>query len=384
MIVPRFFQAPNDSFFLFGPRGTGKSTWLREQYPAAAWVDLLARETYRLYSARPERLRDVIAAAAPGCRIVVDEVQRVPQLLDVVHESLTKDRSRRFVLTGSSARKLRQTGVNLLGGRALNTTMHGFMAAELKADFDLDQALLQGLLPVVVSAPAPEQTLRDYVGLYVEQEVKSEAMVRNVGSFTRFLEAMAFSHACQLNLSAVSRECQVPRATVEGFLEILEDLLLGFRVPVFTRRARRLLVQHPKFYYFDAGVYRSLRPTGPLDAATALSGAVLEGLVAQHLRAWIAYRRANEELHYWRTKSGVEVDFIIYGTNTFCAVEVKNSRNAHRRDVSGLKAFLTDYPEASACLLYRGQERLRMNDILCLPVHEFLKQLTPSAPIPSE
>jgi len=379
-VVPRYFSIPDDSFFLFGPRGTGKSTWLREHFSQALWVDLLDREIYQRYSARPSRLRELVGGDVEGRPVVLDEIQKVPELLDVVHQLMTDDRHRRFILTGSSSRKLKRAGVDLLAGRAVNTTMHPFMAAELGDGFDLELALRHGLLPVVVTAPEPRQTLGAYVGLYLEEEVKTEAMVRNVGGFSRFLEAMTFSHGAMLNSSAVARECQVARATVEGYQSVLEDLLLGFRLPVFARRAKRHLVQHPKFYYFDTGVFHSLRPRGPLDSPAEISGAALEGLVAQHLGAWIAYGDRQHTLHYWRTRSGTEVDFVIYGPAYFLAIEVKNGRNVHRRDVRGLRTFREDYPEADVCLLYRGTERLKVNDVLCLPCEAFLRGLVPGQP----
>jgi predicted AAA+ superfamily ATPase len=231
---------------------------------------------------------------------------------------------------------------------------------------------------VVRATPDPAKTLGAYVGLYLEQEVKAEAVVRDVGGFARFLEAISFSQASVLNITDVARDCQVNRNTVQSYVEVLEDLLLGFRVPVFSRRAKRHLVSHPKFFFFDAGVFRSVRPSGPLDTAAEMAGPALEGLVAQHLRAWIAYGGLiRTGIYYWRTKSGTEVDFVVYGTDTFFALEVKNARNVHRHDVKPLLAFKQDYPQARVALLYRGAERLRLDGVLCLPCAEFLRQLVP-------
>jgi len=168
---------------------------------------------------------------------------------------------------------------------------------------------------------------------------------------------------------------------VEGYLEILEDLLLSFRVPVFTRRAKRHLVAHDKFFYFDAGVYRSIRPKGPLDSTEEIEGMALEGLIAQHLRAWASYRSVQAQLYYWRTKSGSEVDFVMYGPDVFVAIEVKRSGHVHSTDFRALKAFQEDYPEATVCLLYMGQEEIKINDVLCLPCDSFLKRLHPKNPI---
>ena len=366
---------PEGSFFLLGPRGTGKTTWLRERLPDAHFVNLLQPDRYRELTTRPERLRELVLATNAR-DIVVDEVQRVPELLHVVHDLIEEGHGHRFVLTGSSARKLRRGGVDLLAGRAVIREMHPFLASELP-DFDLQMSLTRGLLPLVVASPNPDEVLGAYATLYMEQEVQAEGLVRNVGNFTRFLEAVSFSHGSVLNLAGVARDSQVKRRTVATHMEILEDLLLAFRVPVFTRRAKRATAAHPKFFFFDAGVYRSLRPRGPLDRPHEIEGAALEGLVAQHLRAWIACSPDDMQLFYWRTRSGVEVDFVVYGVGGLWAVEVKNSAAVRSGDLRGLRSFRQDYPEARALLLYRGPERLLIEDILCVPVEEFLKQVRP-------
>ncbi|MBI4057370.1 MAG: ATP-binding protein [Elusimicrobia bacterium] len=382
-MIRRFFKAPQDSFFLFGPRGTGKSTWLKENFPKALFVDLLDPDSYRTYLNNPERLRQLVVGHPGAVQVVVDEVQKVPALLDMVH-LLIEEKSRRplqFILTGSSSRKLKRAGVDLLAGRALLKTLHPFMASELGSRFNLEKSLQMGLLPLVLAATDPEQTLKSYAAIYLKEEVQEEGLVRNVGNFSRFLDALSFSHASLLSISEVARECEVGRKTVEGFVEILEDLLLGFRLNVFTKRAKRHLVQHPKFYYMDVGVFRALRRKGPLDVPEEIGGSSLEGLVAQHLRAWIAYGRKDRELYFWRTKSGVEVDFIVYGQDTFLAIEVKASRRVSARDVRPLKAFLEDYPQARACLLYGGRERLSIDGILCLPCVDFLLRLSPDVAV---
>ena len=377
--VFRFFRGSKQNFFLFGPRGTGKSTWLKQHYPDAVIIDLLAPEVFRKYSARPERLRE-ISSAAQGKIIIIDEVQKIPELLDVVHQLIEEDNGFQFILTGSSARKLKRTGVDLLAGRALVKTMHPFMAAELGESFSLAESLQCGLVPLINSSPDPQATLASYVAIYLREEVQMEGIVRNIGAFNRFLEAVSFSHGSTINVSEVARECQVKRKTVDNYLAVLDDLLLSFRVPVFSRRAKRHLITHPKFYYFDSGVFRSLRPAGPLDSPQEIDGGALEGLIAQHLRAWIAYSDKPCNLYYWRTKSGVEVDFILYGQNTFLALEVKNASRIKNKMLKGLITFQTDYPEAQALLLYRGNERLLINNILCLPCEQFLKNLVPGQP----
>ena len=375
-LVSRFFQIPDQSCFLLGPRGTGKSTWLRDQLPDALYLDLLDPALHRSLGARPERLRDLLAGSPATDTVVIDEIQRVPELLTVIHAVLEEPSPPRFVLTGSSARKLRRGGVDLLGGRAVHRTMHPFLAAELP-EFDLDRSLRIGMLPLVMGAPDPSDVLDAYASLYLDQEVRAEGLTRNVSGFTRFLESVSFSHGAQLNVAAVARECQVERKVVAGYVGILEDLLLAFRLPVFRKRAKRATVAHEKIYLFDAGVFRSLRPKGPLDRPEEMDGQALEGLVAQHLRAWAAYSRNDAELFFWRTRAGAEVDFVVYGESGLQAFEVKNARRVHSADLRALRSFRADYPEAETAVLYRGSERLRIDDIWCLPVADFLRQTTP-------
>ena len=374
--VPRFLTAGRDHFFLLGPRGTGKTLWCAHEYPDALRIDLLDPATLRQLSALPERLADLVAGTTKG-QIVIDGIQKLPELLEVVHLLIERKTGRQFILTGSSARKLRRHGVNLLGGRAAEKHLHPYMAAELGDRFRLDIALRHGMLPVVWAADDPGAILDAYNGLYIREEVQMEGFVRNVGSFTRFLEAMSFAHASVLNLAAVSRDCQVSRKTAEGYLEILEDLLLGFRVEVFSKRAKRAVAAHPKFYFFDVGVFRANRPAGPLDSRAELDSGALEGLVAQHLRAWCDYSGGRHTLHYWQTRSRVEVDFVVYGESGIYAVEVKASRHVRPEDLTALGSFGEDYPQSHRYLLYRGKDRLKRDNVLCLPCEEFLTNLRP-------
>lgn len=375
--VTRFFKPPKRSFFLFGPRGTGKSSWTRDHFPQALRIDLLDPAAYRVYASRPETLREFVEGQAGSRSIVIDEVQKVPDLLSVVHALIEEKKGLQFILTGSSARKLKRTGVDLLAGRSLLMTLHPFMAAELGERFSLKQALQQGLLPLVWDSQDAIDILKTYQGLYLREEVQMEGLVRNIGDFGRFLEAISFSHGAILNISNVARECQVGQKTASGYVEILQDLLLAFLIPVFTKRAKRETAAHPKFYYFDAGVFRSLRPRGPLDRTEEIEGAALEGLVIQHLRAWNAYRGEKNTLSYWRTRSGAEVDAIVYGEDGLWAIEVKNSSKVRPEDLRALHSFKEDYPESTTLLLYRGREKIKRNGILCLPCEEFLKQLHP-------
>lgn len=343
---------------------------------------MLEPDVLQTFLARPERLKERLAAEPTRKDIVIDEIQRAPELLNVVHSTIETNKDLRFILTGSSARALRRAGVNLLGGRAVHRTLHPFLASELGSEFRLGSALEHGLIPLIVDSADPRSTLASYVELYIRQEVRAEGMVRNLPDFARFLEAISFSHSGVLNITSVARECAADRKTVEGFITILEDLLLAFRVPVFTKRAKRETSSHPKFYLVDPGLFRQLRPRGPLDVRTEEEGPALEGLVVQHLRAWNAYRAGRNELHFWRTRSGVEVDLVMYGEDGLYAIEVKNSTQVHDTDLRSLRTFQSDYPEARCVMLYRGTERLMKRDVLCVPCEQFLRELDPDrAPI---
>jgi len=375
--IGRFLKKSDGSFFLFGPRGTGKSLWTQHCFKNAIRIDFLQPDVIRAYSGYPERLRELVEGNRQTKTFVLDEVQKLPEILDVVHALIEKYKDIQFILSGSSARKIKRTGVNLLAGRAVVCNLFPFMAAELGSLFSFDKALRYGLLPLVWAAENSLDVLNAYLGLYLKEEVQMEALVRNIGNFSRFLEAISFSYGSVLNVSNVARECEIGRKTVEGYVDILEDLLLSFRIPVFKKKAKRALVEHPKFYFFDTGVFKSIRPKGPLDRGEEIEGLALEGLVAQHLRAWIAYRRKNNALYYWRTRSGVEVDFVVYGEDGLWALEVKNVSKIHSGNLRALKSFKEDYPQSSIIFLYKGKERLKKEGILCVPCEDFLLQLHP-------
>lgn len=379
--ISRFFKEPEESFFLFGPRGTGKSTLLKKRFSNAYWIDLLLPEVQRSYEAFPERLYQVVKALPVGATVIIDEIQKIPTLLTVVHKLIEEHKRWRFILTGSSARKLKREGVDLLAGRAIMKTLHPFMATELKEAFSLEEALEYGMIPIRFNRKDPKAVLNTYIHLYLQEEVRQEGFVRNYEDFARFLETMTFSHGAILNLQNISQECSVKRKTVENYISILEDLLLGFRLQIFTKRAKRELSAHPKFYFFDTGVFKILRPKSVLDIPEEINGSTLEGLVAQHLLAWKDYTDEKHQIFLWRTRSGVEVDFIVYGPWGIWAIEVKNGTKISKKDLKGLKAFMEDYPTTKSIILYRGKEPLKIDGILCLSCEDFLKSLYPNHPI---
>lgn len=389
--ITRFFYShinSKESFFLFGPRGTGKSTLVRKVFSNSIWIDFLDPETERTYRIAPNTLHNVLKAnfsiSNHSNVVVIDEVQKVPEILSIVHSLIEKKKGWKFILIGSSARKLKRSSADLLAGRALNYNMHTFMAAELQEDFDLERSLKYGMLPLISSAKddkAKSEKIHAYISLYLKEEIQMEGLVRNIDNFARFLEAISFSHSSILNLSNISRECGVKRKTVENYITILEDLLLAYKISVFSKRAKRELINNHKFYLFDAGIYNFLRPKGSLDKPEEISGAGLEGLVFQHLKTWNDYSDNKCQIYFWRTRSGVEVDFIVYGEDTFISLEVKNSKKIHSQDVKPLKYFLKDYPTAQALLLYRGDNKIMHDDILCMPVDKFLLNLVPNKAI---
>jgi predicted AAA+ superfamily ATPase len=361
------------SYFLFGPRGVGKTAWVRARHADEPYFDLLDHGLYATLLAAPERLGEMIPAAHRGW-VVVDEVQRVPELLNEVHR-LIESRRLRFVLTGSSARKLRGRGVNLLAGRALTLSMHPLTAAEVGREFSLETALRRGMLPAAWTHDDPAAYLRSYAATYLREEVQQEGIARNVAAFARFLEAASLSQASVLNVATVARDCGVAAKVAHDWFGILEDLLVAVRVPVFARRAKRRMTAHPKFFLFDAGVYQAIRPRGPLDPPEQILGAALETLLLQHLRAVNDARGLGWGIHTWRTQAGDEVDFVLYGERGLRAFEVQRSSHVRREDLRALRLFLADYPTARACLAHPGTRRWHESGIEVVPLAELLREL---------
>lgn len=375
----RLFHLPldsKDSFFIFGPRGTGKTSWLKHNLPQGEYIylDLLDSFIFRTLQARPEKLNEYIPPDFNGW-IVIDEVQKIPSLLDEVHR-LIENKRYRFILTGSSARKLKRAGVNLLAGRAIRYTMHPLVIQELDASFQLEKALQFGLLPAVYTYDDPAGYLATYIDAYLREEVMQEGLTRNISAFSRFLEVASFSQGQIINATAIAREVGVDRQVIQNYFSILHDLLLSHTLPAFTKRAKRKLIATEKFYFFDAGVYQQLRPKGLLDIASEVAGAGLETLFYQSVIALIAYGRLDYQPYYWRTISGVEVDFVLYGSTTLLAFEIKHSQVIHSSMLTGLKHFQQDYPMATCYLLYLGAQTLYLADnIIAMPFTEGLKKL---------
>ena len=365
-----------DTFFLWGPRQTGKTTLLRQRYPDARWVDLLKADEFRRYMANPERLREEIEAAGTplGGQVVIDEIQKAPALLDEVHW-LIENRGVRFALCGSSARKVRRGAANLLGGRALRFELRGLTAAEIGDGFDLTRVLNHGYLPRMVEATAPARRLDAYVANYLREEVAAEGLVRNLPAFSGFLNAAALCDGELINFSNVAADCGVSSHTARAYFEILEDTLLGRWLPALRKRAKRRVVHAPKFYFADVGIVNRLARRGVLTPGSELYGKAFENWVFHELSAYIAYREVAVELSYWRLAGGTEVDFVV--GDGLVAVEAKAGARIANRHLKGLRSFAQDHPEVARRVLVCLEPRPRRTEdgIDVLPAEDFAARL---------
>lgn len=366
-----------ETFFLWGPRQTGKTTLLREAYPDAFRIDLLQADEFRRYVERPELLREELAArphAGSGrTQVVIDEIQKVPALLDEVH-GLHESRAARFALCGSSARKVRRGAANLLGGRAIRYELFGLSAAELGADFDLVRLLNHGYLPPHYDADRVERRLASYVGDYLKEEVAAEGLVRNLPVFSSFLGVAALADGELVNVANIARECGVSAPTVKGHFGILEDTLLGRWLPGYTRRPKRRVIAAPKFYFSDVGVVNHLARRGRLIPGGELFGKAFENWVFHELRAANAYGEHFHELSYWRLASGIEVDFVVGAMQL--AIEAKAAARVTDDHLRGLRHLRTDQPSVRRVMVCLEPRRRRTDDgIDILPARAFVEDL---------
>jgi len=373
-MYPRIFSRPKDdrkSYFIFGPRGTGKSTWISNELRPDVSIDLLDSTNYMMLLGNPKRLGEFVAVDEPQC-IVIDEVQKIPELLDEVHRLIEKNRWK-FVLTGSSARKLKKHHANLLAGRALTKVFHPLSIRELGKDFILRDSIKWGHLPAVFAEKDKDAYLKSYVATYLKEEVQSEGIVRNMQSFARFLEISSFSQASILNVSRVAKDAGKDPKVAEEYFQILEDLLIARRLPVFSHRARRKTVKRNKFYFFDAGVFNAIRPQGPLDERSQINGAALETLVYQELRAQNDGFGWGFDIFFWHTVDHHEVDFVLYGKQGLTGIEVTLSNRYSPEDLKSLRQFKAEFPKARTFFLYTGDRRMKFEDTIIMPVEEFLR-----------
>ena len=375
-MLPRILKAPEQSFFLMGPRGSGKSTWLRATFPDAHVIDLLAEDTYQRLLASPGLFADELRALTSVRWVIVDEVQRLPGLLNEVHRFIEEKRLR-FVLCGSSARKLKRADVNLLAGRALRRSMHPFVPEELGAHFDLHETLRFGLLPIVWDSIEKSETLAAYAQLYLKEEIQAEALVRNLPGFARFLPLAALFHGQTVNVTNIAREAGVARTTVAGYLDILEETLLCFRLPAYEAKLRVRERKLPKWYWCDPGIVRAMkRATGGV--APEERGALFEGMVAQLLRAYKDYRGLCDDMYYWAPsgRSETEVDFLLVQGAELVAVEVKSGNTFAEGWCKGLRAIAQLEGLRRRIIVYPRGPVLRTKDgIEVIPFQHFADQL---------
>ena len=370
-IIARYLDArellKQRSCFLFGPRQTGKSTLVRHQLADVRTYNLLDPTLFIRLSRNPALIREALAPQTEI--IVIDEIQKMPALLNEV-QLMIEEHGVRFFLTGSSARTLRRKGVNLLGGRARSRVLHPFVSAELGDHFRLERALEFGLLPSVYFSDAPAEDLAAYSGDYLKQEVAAEALVRNIGAFSRFLEVAALSHGRMINFSQIASDAQVPASTVREYYGILEDTFIAHEVPAYTETRKRKAVSTSKYYLFDIGLARHLQGRRGLPLGTAEYGEAFESFVLQEIKGFCDYHLLDPP-RYWRSKSQFEVDFVVGEL----AVEVKAKKAVSHRDLRGLRALREENRLSHYVLVSLEPMARRVDGIDILPWREFLTRL---------
>lgn len=357
--------------FLWGPRKTGKTTLLRQQFPNAKFYDLLQSDLRTELLIRPSRLRaEVLAQKFP--LVIVDEIQKVPDLLDEIHWCLENTKTR-FILCGSSARKVRHGHANLLGGRAERYELFPLTTREV-GDFDLNRAIHNGLLPEHYLMDHPDKLLKGYVLDYLNEEIRAEALTRNIPAFSRFLDAVALTHGGLVNYANIARDCGVHAKTVREYFQILEDTLLGHTLPPWRRSRKRRMIETAKFYLFDPGLVRTLKGIKSIDEKTDEFGHFFEHFLIEETRACLSYRNSDAPLFFWRTSTGLEVDLVI--GNRDVAVEFKSSDRISEFDAKGLRAFLEDGPAKHRLLVCRIEAPRQLDkEILAIPWQVYCQRL---------
>lgn len=376
MVVTRVLELPPESetFFLWGARQTGKSSLLKERCSGALWIDLLKADEFRRYMQNPELLRAELSENPEYRFVVIDEVQKVPALLDEVHW-LHENAGVRFALCGSSARKVKRGHANLLGGRALRCELFGLSAIELGTTFDLNRLLNHGYMPRIYLSEQPTRYLTSYVADYLKEEVAAEALVRTLPAFSEFLSMAALSDAEIVNFSTIARDCGVSSPTIKGYFEILEDTLLARWLPAYRRRPKRRVIGAPKFFFGDVGVVNYLAKRGKLAPGGELYGKAFENWVFHELSAYNSYKTRGADFAYWRLASGREVDFIV--NDMEIAIEAKASHKVTADHLRGLREVRVDHPKLGARFVISLEPKARKTDdgIVVLPVQSFVDRL---------
>jgi len=384
MEINRLYPAPEKSFLLLGPRGTGKSTWLKQILPSALTIDLLDSTRYLELSQNPSHLNNLVAPLPDGAWVIIDEIQRIPALLNEVHR-LYESRGIHFALSGSSARKLRRSGANLLAGRALQMFMFPFTYQEYKDHWCIDDACEWGSLPLVVSDPAFKQrTLSTYVDTYIKEEIMAEALVRNLDPFIKVLQVAGLYNGQILNIENLARESGNKRTTVERYFMILEETLLASRVPAIKLDLRTKETVHPKFFMFDSGLARAAAGLVMHEVDRAWKGFAFEGLIYHELRAYNALSFKSRSIFHYAVSGSFDVDFLVQSkpktlsaSQQLIAIEVKSGKNFKTDWLHGLKILTQEAPQkiSRALVVYQGRDRLLVDGIEVLPVEQFLDEL---------
>ena len=366
-----FEGAGNESLFLWGARQTGKSTLLKELFSDSIWFDLLLSDVFERLQRNPSQLREIIIATGNQKPVVIDEVQRIPELLNEIHWLIT-NKNIRFILSGSSPRKIIRSGANLLGGRALRYELYPLISREIP-DFNLLKALNNGLLPRHYLSANPQKLISAYIGSYLRDEIMAEAKIRNIVSFSRFLEVAAFSNGEMVNYTNIASECGVSSPTIKEYFQILEDTLTGRFLPSFQKKPKRRVILAPKFYYFDVGIVNFLLKRGKIEMGSEAFGNAFEHFIYQEIYAHSSYSGLNYPIAYWRTASKIEIDFVLGDHEV--AIEVKSTKMANPRHLKGLKSFSEEYSVSKSILISNDPYPRQINDILVLPWKIFLQKL---------
>lgn len=366
-----FVGIGSESAFLWGARQTGKSTLLKSLFPQSPYFDLLLSNEYDRFQRNPGLLREILIAMNTPEIVIIDEIQRIPDLLNEIHWMIVNLKTR-FLLSGSSPRKILRTGGNLLGGRALRYELYPLISLEI-SDFDLLRALNNGLLPRHYLSQNPEKLLSAYIGNYLRDEVMAEAKVRNISSFSRFLEMAAFSNGEMVNYTNIATDCGVSAPTVKEYFQILEDTLTGRFLPSFQKKPKRRVIQAPKFYFFDVGIANYLVKRGRIEFGGEAFGKAFEHFVYQEIYAHSKYSDLNYQISYWRTTSQIEVDFILGDHEV--AIEVKSTDMVNNRHIKGLKSFAEEYSVKRLIVVSNDPYPRQIENVTILPWKMFLDQL---------
>lgn len=376
-MLKRSLQLPSpgtETFFLWGPRQTGKTTLLRSTYPDAVYIDLLKAEEYRRYLNNPEYLRQELLSRDETPFVIIDEVQKLPVLLDEVHW-LHENSNIHFALCGSSARKVKRGHANLLGGRAIRYELFGFVSSELASDFDLNRLLNTGYLPRIFLSGQPRRLLNAYVANYLKEEIAAEGLVRNLPVFSNFLNLASLSDSETVNFSTIARDCGVSSQTVKEYFQILEDTLLGRWLPSFRKRPKRRVAHAPKFYFSDVGIVNNLAKRGTVQPGSELFGKAFENWCFHELNAYNIYSEAYAELSFWRLASGMEVDFVV--NDMEIAIEAKSSEKISDNHLKGLRSLRVDHPAVKRRIVVCNDQKMRVTEdgIEVVPAHLFATML---------